>query len=97
MVDGRSFGSELRGRLWSNHFDWQSLFDVGHAPVGSIGRRADLPTSLTGHPMSFDRLFSVLYVAGRVFRALPVCVIQIAAESALASGVQADASFQRLV
>ena len=46
MGDGGSFGSELRGRLWSNHFGWQSLFDVGHAPVGSIGRRADLPTSL---------------------------------------------------
>lgn len=24
--------------------------------LGSIGRRVDLPTSLTGHPMSFDRL-----------------------------------------
>src|SRR6266853_5437542 len=34
-----SLRSELRGRLWSNHFGWQSLFDVGHAPLGSIGRR----------------------------------------------------------
>src|SRR5438874_1034824 len=33
-----SLRSELRGRLWSNHFGWQSLFDVGHAPIGSIRR-----------------------------------------------------------
>src|SRR5207248_6076926 len=52
-----SLRSELRGRLWSNHFGWQSLFDVGHAPVGehwTKSRPAD--QSLTGHPMSFDRL-----------------------------------------
>jgi hypothetical protein len=57
MADGRSFGSELRGRLWSNHFGWQSLFDVGHAPSWehwTKSRPAD--QSLTGHPMSFDRL-----------------------------------------
>jgi transposase len=51
-----SLGSELRGRLWFNHFGRQSLFDVGHARW-SIGRRADLQTtSLTGNLMSFDRL-----------------------------------------
>src|SRR6266496_1534112 len=57
MADGRSFESELRGRLWSNHFGWQSLFDVGHAPAWkhwTKSRPAD--QSLTGHPMSFDRL-----------------------------------------
>jgi hypothetical protein len=41
-----SLGSELRGRLWFNHFGRQSLFDVGHALFGSIGRRADLQTNL---------------------------------------------------
>jgi hypothetical protein len=46
MGGGGSFGSQLRGRLWSNDFGWQSLFGVGHAHLGSIGRRADLPTSL---------------------------------------------------
>ncbi len=52
-----SLRSELRGRLWSNHFGWQSLFDVGHAPSWehwTKSRPAD--QSLTGHPMSFDRL-----------------------------------------
>jgi hypothetical protein len=28
-----SLRSELRGRLWFNHFGQQSLFDVGHAPI----------------------------------------------------------------
>src|SRR5882757_632310 len=57
VADGRSLRSELRGRFWSNHFGWQSLFDVGHAPSWehwTKSRPAD--QSLTGHPMSFDRL-----------------------------------------
>ena len=57
MADGRSFWRELRGRLWSNHFGWQSLFHVGHAAAWehwTKSRPAD--HSLTGHPMSFDRL-----------------------------------------
>jgi hypothetical protein len=52
-----SLRSEVRGRFWSNHFGWQSLFDVGHAPAWehwTKSRPAD--QSLTGHPMSFDRL-----------------------------------------
>jgi hypothetical protein len=57
VADGRSLRSELRGLFWSNHFGWQSLFDVGHAPAWehwTKSRPAD--QSLTGHPMSFDRL-----------------------------------------
>jgi hypothetical protein len=56
---GDSFGSELRGRFWLNHFPVGRVFSKFAMPhaIGSIGRRPDLLTIfLTGNVMSFDRL-----------------------------------------
>ena len=58
MHTSASSGSGLRGRLWCHRFSARpSLIQVGHAPLGSIGRRVDrLSIFQPASAMSFDRL-----------------------------------------